>query len=359
MKRTGPELMHPFVELGAAVPSALCRYTSSFFGAGYQDNLFASLFNLHKITRHVLRPDGATYASTDSDFVVSDSIDFHPTDVLEDADGSLLIVDTGAWYKLCCPSSQLAKADVLGGLYRAAHQQLLAGAERATAYRRLTGPPPLHEYSSEVSLKKAAWKASPRSAALFRGDARPDSKLAAAKPESARLTRLAAEGLGKLRDKASVPALLNVFGEIGVKDAILAYSLIYALIEIEDSAAVRRHGNSDKAPVRRAALIALDQMDGGDLKADEVVPHLASSDDALRQAASWIAGRHPDWGGALAGFFRARLAAKGLSEGEQSELQSQRPRRLRHPGIAGLHRAGCGGAAGQEQRRFVRWGGPV
>ena len=26
--------------------------------------------------------------------------------------------DTGGWYKLCCPSSQLVKADVLGAIYR-------------------------------------------------------------------------------------------------------------------------------------------------------------------------------------------------------------------------------------------------
>ena len=48
----------------------------------------------------------------------SDNVDFHPTDVLEDADGSLLVVDTGGWYKLCCPTSQLWKPDVLGGIYR-------------------------------------------------------------------------------------------------------------------------------------------------------------------------------------------------------------------------------------------------
>ena len=54
----------------------------------------------------------------DSDFLVSDNTDFHPTDVIEDADGSLLVVDTGGWYKLCCPSSQLVKADVLGAIYR-------------------------------------------------------------------------------------------------------------------------------------------------------------------------------------------------------------------------------------------------
>ena len=36
----------------------------------------------------------------------------------EDADGSLLVVDTGGWYKLCCPTSQIAKPEVLGGIYR-------------------------------------------------------------------------------------------------------------------------------------------------------------------------------------------------------------------------------------------------
>ena len=75
-------------------------------------------FNLHKVTRHVLTPDGATFTSRDEDFLVSDNLDFHPTDVLEDADGSLLVVDTGGWYKLCCPTSQLAKPDVLGAIYR-------------------------------------------------------------------------------------------------------------------------------------------------------------------------------------------------------------------------------------------------
>ena len=54
----------------------------------------------------------------DEDFVVSSNLDFHPTDVLEDADGSLLVVDTGGWYKLCCPTSQLHKPDVLGAIYR-------------------------------------------------------------------------------------------------------------------------------------------------------------------------------------------------------------------------------------------------
>src|ERR1051325_9344764 len=116
-KKTG-ELMPVMTQLGAAAPCGLTRYESRVFGEDFQNNLFACLFNMHKVTRHVLEPTGATFKTHDSDFLVSDNTDFHPTDVLEDADGSLLVVDTGGWSKLCCPPSQLAKPDVLGAIYR-------------------------------------------------------------------------------------------------------------------------------------------------------------------------------------------------------------------------------------------------
>lgn len=115
--RTG-DVLPPLVHLGAAAPCGLARYESDVFGKDYQDNLFACLFNMHKVTRHILEPEGATFKATTSDFVVSDNLDFHPTDVLEDADGSLVILNTGGWYKLCCPTSQLQKPDILGAIYR-------------------------------------------------------------------------------------------------------------------------------------------------------------------------------------------------------------------------------------------------
>src|SRR6185437_1900043 len=116
--RTGPDVMPVLVHLGAAAPCGLTKYESDAFGPGYRDNLFATLFNLQKVTRHVLTPDGATFSTRDEDFVVSTDRDFHPTDVLDDADGSLVVVDTGGWYKLCCPTSQLYKPDELGAIYR-------------------------------------------------------------------------------------------------------------------------------------------------------------------------------------------------------------------------------------------------
>ena len=115
---TGPEVMPVLLHMGPAAPCGLTRYESDAFGNAYEDNLFACYFNLHKVSRHVLVPRGATFTTKDEDFVSSSNLDFHPTDVLEDADGSLVIVDTGGWYKLCCPTSQLQKPDVLGAIYR-------------------------------------------------------------------------------------------------------------------------------------------------------------------------------------------------------------------------------------------------
>ena len=115
--RTG-ELMPILDPLSAAAGCGLERYDSDVFGAAYRDNLFLCQFNLRKVSRHILKPDGSTYKTEDSDFVSSDFVDFHPTDVKMDADGSLLVIDTGGWYKLCCPTSQLWKPDVVGGIYR-------------------------------------------------------------------------------------------------------------------------------------------------------------------------------------------------------------------------------------------------
>src|SRR5216684_8063397 len=116
-KKTG-ELMPIMTQMGPAAPCSVIRYESRVFGNEYQDNLFVCCFNLHKVTRHELVEDGATFRTRDSDFLVSDNPDFHPTDVIEDADGSLIVIDTGGWYKLCCPTSQLSKPDVLGAVYR-------------------------------------------------------------------------------------------------------------------------------------------------------------------------------------------------------------------------------------------------
>lgn len=323
VKHASPEVMHPFYQAGPAAECALTRYENDVFGPDYRDNLFATTFNLRKVTRHVLKPKGATYASTDSDFLVSDNVDFHPTDVLPDADGSLLVVDTGGWYKLCCPSSQLAKPDILGAIYRVRKvgAPRLNESARKAAYARLVKPPGLGEQQDNVAALKLAVLTAPQKErsrflnVLASYQAAPDD-------QNAWAARVAAEGLGRLRDKPSVPILLETLGPAS-KDLVLEQSLVRALIDIE-AAAPTRAGLQTKDPAtQRGALIALDQMDGSDLKPTEVVPFLSATDERLRVAANWVLSHHPDWGGELAGWFRQRLTASDLADAERAALDNQ------------------------------------
>jgi putative membrane-bound dehydrogenase-like protein len=385
-KWTSPHLMPVLAHMGAAAPCGLHRYESAVFGKDYQDNLFACQFNLHKVSRHVLVLDGATFQSRDEDFVVSSNLDFHPTDVLEDADGSLLVIDTGGWYKLCCPTSQLHKPDVLGAIYRVRKKdvprvddprgkqldwaKMTAGqladllddprpAVRGRAVRSLPSRGATAvDWLTEIlkagdggrcaeARRNAVWAATRIDAPLARAavrvaladsdetvrqaashslgvwrdrDAAP-ALLELLKRPSRANRRAAAEALGRIGDKAAVPALLEALGEPA--DRFLEHSLIYALIEIADRERTAAGLKRDNPNVRRAALVALEQMDGGKLEAAAVARELASTDPRLKESAWWIATRHPEWSGALASILRDRLAAKDLSAAGRDELVRQ------------------------------------
>ena len=57
--RTG-DLLPPLAHMGAAAPCGLTRYESDVFGTEFRDNLFASQFNMYKVSRHELKRKGAT-----------------------------------------------------------------------------------------------------------------------------------------------------------------------------------------------------------------------------------------------------------------------------------------------------------
>jgi putative heme-binding domain-containing protein len=116
-KKTG-DLLPAVSRFGRVAPSGIERYRGTHFGPDYVGNLFHAQFNTHRIVRTKLEREGASFKSTDEDFLVSPNPDVHLTDVIEDADGSLLIVDTGGWFRIGCPTSQIAKPEILGGIYR-------------------------------------------------------------------------------------------------------------------------------------------------------------------------------------------------------------------------------------------------
>ncbi len=403
--RTG-DLLPLMTHLGPAAPSGMARYESGAFGKEFQNNLFVTCFNLHKISRHVLTPKGATYETADSDFLVSDNTDFHPTDVIEDADGSLLVVDTGGWYKLCCPTSQLHEPDVLGGIYRVrrkgvphvadprglnidwaksdakqlakltgdprpavAKRAIQAAAKKGKeavdalcaagvfcrpmnsgfafgepraaeapgagqrqnivwALTRIEGRPArdaIHRalFDADASVKQAAL----HSVSLWRDEVNSihlGEFLHAGQPEH--LRRLGAEAIGRVSATNLAPLLLHHgIGDATSLDRSLEHSLIYALLEIGDAETVRRFGygnGSGPALMTRAALLALDQMPGGNLKSAHVIPLLHSVNPPLRQTAMAILGRHPEWGGEMARWIQDwfRPVSSTAEQAEFSEL---------------------------------------
>lgn len=279
--KTMPIMTH----MGPAAPSGIRRYTSTQFGDDFRDNLFCTQFNLRKVSRHVLVHKGSTYETQDSDFVFSDDPDFHPTDVLEDADGSLLIIDTGGWYKLCCPSSQLVKAEAFGGIYRV---------KKTGSHQRIERRP-------VVQLEAA------NPAALLQSDHLHDRRRGA--------TELARTRMDPNR---FIPILLGLLADPR-NDQHLETAIVHALIQYSDYNAVAKGLTHSEPAVVRASLTALQAIDPNKLSTADVIPLLTSTDKQLRETSWWIAAKHTDWGQSLVSHFRERFRTK-LSTVEQEEL---------------------------------------
>ena len=380
-KMTGGELPN-LAQFGASASSDLMMYRDEAFGAEYRGNLFSAMFNMHKVARHILEADGATYRCHTEDFLTSPNADFHPTDVLEDADGSLLVVDTGAWFLIGCPTSVIAKPQISGGIYRIrrtdakrvddpwgaaiswdeltpadlvkrlddcrfavrdrAMRQLAAKKTKAVAALQsaLGEKSPVHVRLNAVwtlarieSPEAAAAarlaltdpddgvrQAAAMAAGLSRDrDATPQLVQLVRSDMSPSVRREAATSLGRIGDANAVPALLESL--IGVSDRFLDHALIYAIIRI-DSREQTVAGLGESAPeVRRGALIALDQMDHGGLSQEDVTRALEINDERLQQAALDVISRHAGWGDQISQLSTRWLAEPQLSEDRQSSLR--------------------------------------
>ncbi len=392
--RTSPDLMPVLTHLGPAAPCGLAICEGSSLGAQYQGNLFACLFNMRKVTRHVLADAGATFTTADHDFLVADDLDFHPTDVIEDADGSLLVVNTGGWYKLCCPTSQLHKPDVLGCIYRVRKTGALAGddargldldwsADSTAIAARLADLRPAVRRRATETLAARGDSAVPAVAAILAASAPAEARLQAVwtlsrlggdqarelirnalsdsdplvraaaahmvglhrdrravellsglvATDEPHVRRAAAEALGRLGDAAAVPALLAALAE--AEDRVLAHSLVYALFEIRSPEATLAGLNSNSPRTRQGALVALDQI-GGILHAADVAPLLDSSDTRLAATAWWIISRHPEWGDNLREPLERRLLAVEDSQAARDELSGALAQLVPSPGVQQL-----------------------
>jgi putative membrane-bound dehydrogenase-like protein len=379
-KRTG-DLMPAMTKFARIAPAGLERYRGAAFGREFQGNLFSAQFNPHRVQRHIVTRDGATFRTVDEDFLTSEDPDFHPTDVAEDADGSLLVVETGAWYLHSCPVSRIAKPDIKGALYRvrrkgAPHVSDPRGAslKLATLKPDQLAPlladarPAVRDQAAELLVQAGEASIEPlqrvretgasptaRAAAVFalariRKGAAPEAVRAALRDADFQVRIAAARMIGMARDRESVARLMEIvqkdepaarrqaataLGQIGDSQAVpallraaatpvdrfLEHAIIYSLIVLRTPEPVVAALGGGNPATRKAALIALDQMDDSPMRREQIVPALRDADPELRRAALWVASRHPDWAGEVMEYIQARLVRSDFPPREAEAVQ--------------------------------------
>jgi putative heme-binding domain-containing protein len=381
--RTGP-LLGSMRNYSAALPAGLCglmRYRSTALGREYQNSLFSTYYVQHKIAQIVLTRDGATYRAEDRDFLTTTDHDVRITDTIEDADGSLLFVDMGGWFTYGFPGNPIPKPEALGAIYRIRRtgaaqvadpwgkslklamrpseeltpllddarpkvrdrvvaqlakrgaaavkplEAVLRDAKRSVQARRnavwalcrLERP----EARAVLRLALADSSASVRQAAVHAlglqrdGQAAPLLRAMLGQEEPP-LRLKTAEALGRIGDRDAVPALLNNLTVSG--DHFLEHALIYALIRINDHKGTLAALGDRNPRIRRAGLIALDQMKDGGLTREQVVPLLDTDDAELQRAALAVISRHEGWARDTLGLLRDWLRSARRSPEQERSL---------------------------------------
>jgi putative membrane-bound dehydrogenase-like protein len=379
LRLTG-DLMPVMTKMARVSPSGLMRYRGSAFGKEYSGNLFSAEFNTGRIMRYQITPDGATYRTVDEPFIESTVADIHLTDVLQDADGSMLVVNTGGWFIAGCPLSVVAKLNVHGGIYRIkkigsekikdawGHKLDLQSlsAENLTKYindprsavrdnvierlvqigasavapikksllgsknqeirtagvfalYRIQIPDALKEvrtalYDSSIMVRTAA----ARVLGLSKDQEAIDILMVMVQNDKPPVQRQAATALGQIGDSRAVDALLNAAA--GNSDRFVGHAIIYALIDLKNTVQLIDVLTHTSANVRKAAVIALDQMDGSPLHKENLVPFLESENPQLRNTGIWVASHHPSWADIVINFLQNRLNTADLSTSDASQL---------------------------------------
>lgn len=360
LTRTGT-LMPIMTQLGPAAPSGLiCLESERIVPRSNQSrSLVSASFNLQKLSAHRLFPNGASYRSVDHDLVVADRIDFHPTDVLEDADGSLLLIDTGGWYDLCCPTSRINQKTASGGIYRVFNEATLASRKEPFAHqnrRSLEEVIPLlfdkrpwvRRRATSLVQQFGSDAVTRLEAILSDGNRSVDDRLTALwtlcgigtgkalqaitsqlrstevslihaachavsveryapareaielllQHDQRSIRRAAAEAIGRIGTRISQAKLMDAV-EHTEDDRHLEHSLLYAMIEIaRREKDLVRIESTDVVSERRlhAALVVIEQLgQSNDLKPNQLFQAMQSDDAKLREKAIDIISRNSDW----------------------------------------------------------------
>lgn len=347
----------PFLPAIASYPavalSGFTRGRNPMLAGPSRNQFYSAQHNTRKVVQHRLVRELDTFRSEDMDFLATEDPDFHPSDVLEDADGSLIVVDTGSWYIHHCPTGRIRQAPAEGGLYRLRpvagsapsdprglrldwkSPSVEALAERlrdpregvseraALALSRLGSPAVsvltqgLESNHPPAVREKATW-------ALSRIPGAHESIVRALESPDPVQVVLAARALGRQRLPAAAPALVRLLSDpepstrlaaaealvwcggpeltprviealSSCRERFIEHALIHFLHRHSTRSELEKLLDHPSFGVQRAALVLLDQPPFLALDGRSAVRKLSASDPALRHAARDALLKHPEW----------------------------------------------------------------
>jgi putative membrane-bound dehydrogenase-like protein len=366
----------------AVAVSGITCYRGSAFPRAMRGDLFTAQFNARKVVRHTLVPHGSSFRAVDEAFLTTDDPDFHPSDVVESVDGSLLVIDTGSWYTQHCPTGQIRDVDTPGGIYRIQYSAAvpvndpwgrdvhLDSLSPAQLTQLLDNPRPNVRERAELALAASGGQSVMALASLLKHEKslaprqhairalaqiRDESALAAlrealdsAEPDiavasvraialqgdrssapileslltdgTAPVRLAAAEALARVGNPSTVPMIWQALS--GQNDAFLDHALIHAAHRLADAATLQRALQDPSPKVQAAALVLLDQppRPPDALSHEPVVERFNAADAGLRRTAREILVGHPEWAAHCEDLLGALLTSPTISRRDQLDL---------------------------------------
>jgi putative membrane-bound dehydrogenase-like protein len=390
---TGPWL--PAVVLRPAVAhSGMARYQGSAFPERHR-GIFVAEYNTRRVVRYTLERKGSSFGAAAETFLAHDHPAFHPSDVVEADDGSLLVIDTGVWYAHC-PLAPVDAGMEGGGIWRIRYAPAVTDspfpepprvwrersmdelvvllADVRPAVRRAAGTEletrghlavgPLDRLITGGSHPEAAVRAIwilgrmdeaaallPLRAALGSGDASIAAAAARAlggrgdleaAPQLAGLlahqhhhVRLAAaEALSRIGAAVAGSALIAALAAPDL-DRILEHTLAFALYRSADTGTLRAALGHEHPRVQAVALYLLNEPRHDGLSLADVTARAAAADAGLREAAREVLRRRPEWAEHAVALMR-HWSRPGASAEEHERVAEYASALSHQPPVAGL-----------------------
>lgn len=328
-------------ELGWVAVSSIVRQPSAVWGKTYQDKYLVAEFNTHNIRTVTLTRAGASFTIQTEPFLTCTHPDFHPTQLVWAPDGSLILVDTGGWFRNGCPTSQIEKPNILGGIYRISRKEqarlksyvphaevsyTINDLENKDAKTRLAA---IWSHGKSLSLASSSQAIEvvrqllndqnldvALTALRFIGQYGDTDAFQAVLPllthQHPAMQREAATVLGKFKNPEAVSSLVKALEH--AEDPFLEHAIILALIRLKQPDMTAQGLEHPSTRVQRGVLLALDQMGDNALRWDHAAPLLQTSEPRLKQTTLEVVAQHPLWVNDLADYVERELANKSYNE---------------------------------------------